>query len=292
MSASHLDNALADFSGYLAIDEVYDGPFCILSVVDNRRYNRLAFAVLDHAPTNDDVRIFLQEFKGQLENRQYLVRGITTDGSPLYPKVFNELWPNIPHQVCEFHVLKEITRAILHALAKLRKDTTANTAMRSQRGSEEGADRCGPGAVSSAEQRQCDPLPARSRDWLLSLPLLVPFAGAASARRPAQLLSRRICRRPERANASAGHAQLRRLSIRNSAMFFRLPSQATSGRAAPTASSQRPFSAYPGPHLGVGPRGSGPAPSSIQARMDSICSGWRRGSVRGGMSGSALPATS
>jgi hypothetical protein len=39
---------LADFSGYLAIDELYDGPCCVLSVVDNRRYNRLAFSVLDH----------------------------------------------------------------------------------------------------------------------------------------------------------------------------------------------------------------------------------------------------
>jgi Transposase len=126
LSAAYLDNALADFSGYLAIDEVYEGPFCILAIVDNRRYNRLAFAVLDHDPTKDDVRIFLKEFKGQLQKRPCLVRGITTDGSSLYPKALNELWPGIPHQVCEFHVLKEITKAILHALAKLRKETTAN----------------------------------------------------------------------------------------------------------------------------------------------------------------------
>ena len=51
ISTTYLDEALADFSGYLAIDEMYDGPFCILSVVDNRRYNRLAFRVLDHDPT-------------------------------------------------------------------------------------------------------------------------------------------------------------------------------------------------------------------------------------------------
>jgi len=50
-SIDHLPRrALANFSGYLAIDEVYDGPFCILSVVDNRRYNRLAFRVLEHDP--------------------------------------------------------------------------------------------------------------------------------------------------------------------------------------------------------------------------------------------------
>lgn len=125
MTTSYLDLALADSSGYLAIDEVYDGPFCILSVVDNRKYNRLAFRVLDHDPTQDDVRAFLSEFKGQLGQRALSVLGITTDGSSLYPKVLKELWPKARHQVCEFHVLKEITKAVLHALAKLRKEMTA-----------------------------------------------------------------------------------------------------------------------------------------------------------------------
>jgi len=125
LSGAYLDNALADFSGYLALDEVYDGPFCILSVVDNCRYNRLAFRVLDQDPTQDHVRAFLTEFNGQLGRRGLSVRGITTDGSSLYPEVLKELWPNARHQVCEFHVLKEIIQAVLHALAKLRKELTA-----------------------------------------------------------------------------------------------------------------------------------------------------------------------
>jgi hypothetical protein len=125
ITTAYLNEALADFSGYLAIDEVYDGPFCILSVVDNRRYNRLAFRVLEDDPTQDDVRAFLTEFKGQLDNRGLSVRGITTDGSALYPKVLKKLWPKVRHQICEFHVLKEITKAVLHALAKLRKEMTA-----------------------------------------------------------------------------------------------------------------------------------------------------------------------
>jgi hypothetical protein len=29
--------------------------------------------------------------------------------------------PGVPHQVCEFHVLQEITKAVLHAPAKVRK---------------------------------------------------------------------------------------------------------------------------------------------------------------------------
>ena len=125
LSTTYLDEALAHFSGYLAIDEVYDGPFAILSVVDNRRYNRLAFRVLEHDPTQDDVRAFLTEFKAQLDQRGLAVRGITTDGSPLYPKVLKELWPEARHQVCEFHVIKEITKAVLRALAKLRKELKA-----------------------------------------------------------------------------------------------------------------------------------------------------------------------
>src|SRR6266566_10166013 len=115
ISTTYLDEALANFSGYLAIDEVYDGPFCILSVVDNRRYNRLAFRVLDHDPTQDDVLAFLREFKGQLDRRGLSVLGITTDGSSLYPTVLKDLWPKARHQICEFHVIKEITKAILHA---------------------------------------------------------------------------------------------------------------------------------------------------------------------------------
>src|ERR1700685_3877680 len=46
----YLDDALAKFSGYIAIDELYDGPFCVLSIVDNRTFRRLAYRVLDHLP--------------------------------------------------------------------------------------------------------------------------------------------------------------------------------------------------------------------------------------------------
>jgi hypothetical protein len=97
----------------------------VLSAVDNHRYNRLCFRVLDHDPTHDDVRAWLNELQGHLQQRRLSVHGITTDGSPLYPKVLKELWPDVPHQICEFHVLKEITKAVLHALAKLRKELKA-----------------------------------------------------------------------------------------------------------------------------------------------------------------------
>ncbi len=116
---------MADFSGYLALDEVYDGPFCVLSAVANRRYRRLAFRVLDRNPTQQDVHAFLAEFQGQLRLRQLTVRGITTDGAPWYPRPLAALWPDARHQVCAFHILKEILQAVLHAVAKLRKELAA-----------------------------------------------------------------------------------------------------------------------------------------------------------------------
>ena len=94
-------------------------------MVDNRRYNRRAFRVLDHDPTPDDVRDFLTAFHGQLDKRGRKVCGITTDGSSLDPLVLKELWPDARHQSCAFHVLKEITKAVRHALAVLRKEMGA-----------------------------------------------------------------------------------------------------------------------------------------------------------------------
>jgi hypothetical protein len=116
---------LETFSGYLAADEVYDGPFCVLSIVDNHTFQRLSYRVLEHDPTQEDIRVFFGEFKAQLDARGLKVLGITTDGSALYPVVIKELFPEARHQVCEFHVLKEITKAVLHAVAKVRKELKA-----------------------------------------------------------------------------------------------------------------------------------------------------------------------
>ena len=122
IDGEYLDEALKAFSGYLAADEVYDGPFCVLSIVDNHTFKRLAYRVLEHDPTQQDIRDFFGPFKAGLDARGLKVLGLTTDGSPLYPAVIQELFPGAPHQVCQFHVLKEINQAVLHAVAKVRKE--------------------------------------------------------------------------------------------------------------------------------------------------------------------------
>jgi hypothetical protein len=113
--------ALADFSGYLAIDELYDGPFCVLSIVDNRTFKRLFYQVLEHDPTQADMIAFFQRFQTALQARQLTVHGITTDGSPLYPAAIVAVFGPVPHQLCEFHILKDLNQAILRAVAQVRK---------------------------------------------------------------------------------------------------------------------------------------------------------------------------
>jgi len=117
---------LAEFSGYIAADELYDGPFCVLSIVDNRTFRRITFEVLDHDPTHADMERFFRRFQSLLAERGLELKGITTDGSNLYPEPIAKVFGDVPHQVCEFHVIKELTKAVLSAVAKVRKELAAS----------------------------------------------------------------------------------------------------------------------------------------------------------------------
>jgi transposase len=125
MDTDFLDWAWAEFSGYVAADELYDGPFCILSVVDNRRYKRILYEVLDHHPTHDDIRTFLKRLKTSLQARNLALLGVTTDGSALYPEPLREVFGTVRHQICQFHIVAEVGKAVLGAVASARKGLTA-----------------------------------------------------------------------------------------------------------------------------------------------------------------------
>jgi len=125
MDTDFLDWALADFSGYVAADELYDGPFCVLSAVDNRCYKRLLYDVLDHDPTHADIRAFLGRLKTALVARGLTLCGVTTDGSALYPAPLREVFGKVRHQICQFHVIKDIVKAVVGAVASARKGLAA-----------------------------------------------------------------------------------------------------------------------------------------------------------------------
>ena len=121
MQGAFLEWALAAFSGYADVDELYEGPYCVLSAVDNRQYKRVLYEVLDHDANHDDIEAFLGRLKSALDERQLVLKGITTDGSPLYPEPIRKVFGDVPHQLCIFHVLKELTQGIVKAVARERK---------------------------------------------------------------------------------------------------------------------------------------------------------------------------
>jgi hypothetical protein len=132
IKAQYINKALSDFSGYIAADELYDGPFCVLFIVDNHKFRRLYYEVLDYNPTNEDITRFFRRFKQMLDARDSTLKGITTDGSPLYPDPIAEVFGTVKHQSCQFHIIKEITKDILKAVTQVRRQLKQKKIKRSR----------------------------------------------------------------------------------------------------------------------------------------------------------------
>jgi hypothetical protein len=121
MGGAFLEWALETFAGYAAVDERYEGPYCVLSAVDNRQDKRVLYEVLDHDPNHGDIEAFLGRLKTALEERDLTLKGITTDGSALSPDPIRKVFGEVPHQLCTFHVIKDLTQGVLKAVAKARE---------------------------------------------------------------------------------------------------------------------------------------------------------------------------
>jgi hypothetical protein len=104
---------------------LYDGPFCVLSIVDNRAFKRLCYEVLDHDPAHRDIRAFFRRFRAALADRGLTLCGITTDGSDLYPQPISQVFGTVEHQICRFHILADLNKAVLRAVAQVRKHLAA-----------------------------------------------------------------------------------------------------------------------------------------------------------------------
>src|SRR5262245_3897897 len=113
--AEHRRMVLEHFSGTLCIDEVHLGRFTLLLATDPLRDLPVAFALVS-AKDHDHMRRFLRNLK----TWGLMPQVVITDGSNLYPAVLAELWPEADHQLCVFHILKEINKLILDAARRLR----------------------------------------------------------------------------------------------------------------------------------------------------------------------------
>ncbi len=107
---------LEQFSGTLCLDEVHLGHRTLLLATDPVNDFPVAFALV-RANDQDHMRRFLNNLK----HWGFAPQVVVTDGSNLYPTVLADLWPQARHQLCVFHVLKDINAHVFDALRRQRQ---------------------------------------------------------------------------------------------------------------------------------------------------------------------------
>jgi hypothetical protein len=117
------------FSGPLCVDELHLGHRTLLLATDPLGDFPVAFAVVS-ANDQDHMR----RFPATLRAHGFLPKVVVTDGSNLYPAVLAELWPDARHQLCVFHVLKDINGHVFDALRRLRRELGRQRGRKRRRG--------------------------------------------------------------------------------------------------------------------------------------------------------------
>lgn len=111
----HRQKVLEHFSGTLCVDELHLGRFTLLLATDPIADLPVAFALV----AKNDLP-HMRRFLANLANWGLTPRVVVTDGSNLYPAVLAELWPDANHQLCVFHVIKDVNALILDAVRRMR----------------------------------------------------------------------------------------------------------------------------------------------------------------------------
>jgi len=114
--ADHRRWVLGRFSGTLCVDELHLGRTTLLLATDPLQDLPVAFALVS-ANDAGHMRRSLKNLKAWGLAPEVVV----TDGSNLYPEILAELWPEARHQLCVFHVLKELHQQVLDAVRRLRR---------------------------------------------------------------------------------------------------------------------------------------------------------------------------
>jgi hypothetical protein len=114
--ADHRRWVLGRFSGTLCVDELHLGRMTLLMATDPLQDLPVAFALVAKNDSNH-----MQRFLKNLKAWGLAPEVVVTDGSNLYPTILAEVWPRARHQLCVFHVLKELHKQVLDALRRLRR---------------------------------------------------------------------------------------------------------------------------------------------------------------------------
>src|SRR5207249_12027153 len=75
--------------------------------------------------TQGDLTALLREVKDQLKQRAVPVKGVISDGQETIGSAVAFVFPKVPHQLCQFHYLKDATKPLYeadqHAKTQLKK---------------------------------------------------------------------------------------------------------------------------------------------------------------------------
>jgi Transposase len=113
--AAHWEFVRANFSGVLCSDEVHDSGRTILFATEPLGNFTVSFKLVE---TNDQDHMdaFLQALKERGLDAQVII----TDGSPLYKDALQRYWYDVEHQLCIFHVIKEVNKLLLDGVRAIK----------------------------------------------------------------------------------------------------------------------------------------------------------------------------
>lgn len=114
--AAHRQMVLERFSGTLCVDELHLGGYTLLLATDPLADVPVGFALVG-ANDQDHMRRFLHN----LARWGLQPEVVVSDGSSLYPELLAEIWPGARHQLCIFHLLRDVLQKVLDAVRRLRR---------------------------------------------------------------------------------------------------------------------------------------------------------------------------
>jgi Transposase len=114
--APHRQRILARFSGTLCVDEIHLGAYTLLLASDPLADLPVGFALVS---ANDKEH--MRRFLANLARWGLSPKVVVSDGSSLYPELLAEIWPEARHQLCVFHLLRDLLNKVLEAVRRLRK---------------------------------------------------------------------------------------------------------------------------------------------------------------------------
>ena len=113
---------VANFSGILCVDEVYQGDLALLLAVDPAAPDGDRLVGYTLLPKTREVnQSMVTAFVERLRAAGVDPDEVITDDSRLYPSVLAKVWPTAMHQLCLFHATRRVVRAVSDVVKQVRR---------------------------------------------------------------------------------------------------------------------------------------------------------------------------